>query len=65
MLAALVRTTLRAYRIPRFLAFGSAVSGGTDACVGVIAGCAAATTWAKVGVIAAIDSVVASIPSRT
>ena len=62
MPVALVLTTIRADRLPRFFAVGRAVSDGTLPSAGVIAGCAAATTWAKVGVVAAIDSVLAAIP---
>ena len=59
---AIVRTAIRAYRHSHELTLNSAASGGIYPSAGVIAGCAAATTWAKVGVVAAIDSVVASIP---
>ena len=60
--AALVRTTIRADRLPRFLSHHSACSGGIRLHVGVVAGCADATTWANIGLLHAIDSVLDGLP---
>jgi hypothetical protein len=54
------RATIRAYHLPRFLSLAGAASWGVLPNAGVIAGCAAATTWAKLGVIAGIDHAIAS-----
>ena len=59
-----VRAPIRAYRLLRFLSFNAACSGGICPRVGVVAGCAAATTWANIGLLHAIDQVVASLPRQ-
>ena len=62
---ALVRTTIRAYRPPpHHMSHKSACSGCIRSHVGVVAGCAAATTWAKIGLLHATDSVFDAIPRQ-
>ena len=60
--AALARATVRAYRMPRCLSLSGAVSGCKRPFAGVIAGCSAATTWASIGALHAVDHVINTIP---
>ena len=52
---ALIRASMSAYRQARFVQLGKAVGHGTFGRRGVIAGCALATTWAKVVLVTGFD----------
>ncbi len=57
-----VRTALAAYAAPRFLSLRGKISRETFPKVGIVAGCALATTFVKVYYISVYDQLAASIP---
>ena len=62
MPGAIVRASIRAYRLPRFVSFLRACGGPILPNVGVVAGCTVASTWARLCVLGGLDRILPSLP---
>ena len=62
MPGAIVRASIRAYRLPRFVSLLGACGGPILPNIGVVAGCTVASTWARLCVLGGIDQLLPRLP---